>query len=43
MVKKGNLATDGKIGLEKISSGNYILSVELKNGEKFSEKLIIKK
>lgn len=43
MVKKGNLATDGKISLEKISSGNYILSVELKNGEKFSEKLIIKK
>ena len=43
MVKKGNLATDGKIGLEKISNGNYILSVELKNGEKFSEKLIIKK
>ncbi len=43
VIKNGNLSPDGKIMLDKISNGNYILSVELKNGEKFSEKLMIKK
>lgn len=43
LIKKGNLAADGKINVEKLSSGNYVLTVEMKNGEKRTEKLIIKK
>ena len=42
-VNSGNLSADGKINVEKISNGNYILTIEMKNGENITEKLIIKK
>ena len=42
-VNSGNLSADGKINVEKISNGNYILTIEMKNGETITEKLIIKK
>lgn len=43
LVSKGILATDGTINVEKITNGNYILTIELKNGEKLTEQLMIKK
>lgn len=43
LVSKGALAQDGKVNVEKLINGNYILSIETKNGEKHSEKLMIKK
>lgn len=43
IVKKGTFIGEGKINVEKIANGNYILSVLLKNGDQFTEKLMIKK
>lgn len=43
LVNTGNVAKDGKINVEKLINGNYILNIEMKNGEKLSEKLMIKK
>ena len=43
LVNSGNVAAAGKINIEKIGTGNYILTLQLKNGEKISEKLMIKK
>ena len=43
LVTSGNVTADGKVNVEKIGNGNYVLTIELKNGEKVSEKLMIKK
>lgn len=43
LLKSGTVSADGKINVEKLMNGNYILTVELRNGEKVSEKLVIKK
>lgn len=43
LVNSGNVSSDGKVNLEKIANGNYVLTIQLKNGEKVSEKLMIKK
>lgn len=43
LVSNGDLAKDGTINVEKMTSGNYILTIELKNGEKLTEQLMIKK
>lgn len=43
LVNSGILATDGTIAVEKMTNGNYILTVELKNGEKLTEQILIKK
>lgn len=43
MVSSGNVAADGRINVERLATGNYILSIQLKNGEKVTEKLMIKK
>ncbi len=42
-VNKGNVSIDGKINVEKLSTGNYILTVELKDGDQVTEKLLIRK
>jgi hypothetical protein len=39
----GALAQDGKINIERLTSGNYILNINLKNGDKLTDKLMIKK
>ena len=39
----GNASNDRKINVEKLMNGNYILTIELKNGEKLTEKLMIKR
>lgn len=43
IVSKGNVAVNGKINVEKLINGNYVLSVQLNNGEVVTEKLMIKK
>lgn len=43
LVSAGNVSKDGKINVEKLINGNYILNIEMKTGEKLSEKLMIKK
>ena len=43
LVNSGNINADGKINVEKIANGNYVLSILLKDGEKVTEKLMIKK
>ena len=43
LVNSGNVAVDGKINVERLSTGNYVLSIQLKNGDKVNEKLMIKK
>jgi hypothetical protein len=43
LMNSGNVSSDGKINVEKLMNGNYILTIELKNGEKLTEKLMIKK
>lgn len=43
LVNAGNVSADGKINIEKISNGNYILTIQTNSGEKQSEKLMIKK
>ena len=42
-VYSGNLSSDGKINIEKLTNGNYVLTIEMKNGETVTEKLMIKK
>ena len=43
LVSNGALANDGIINVEKITNGNYILTIEMKSGEQFTEQLLIKK
>ena len=43
IVSSGNVAAGGKINVERLATGNYVLSIQLKNGEKVTEKLMIKK
>ena len=43
MVNKGTFGNDGIINTAKLSTGNYILNLELKSGEKLTEQLMIKK
>ena len=43
LIKKGSLQSEGKINVEKLLNGNYILNIIFKNGEKLTEKLMIKK
>lgn len=43
LVNSGKVSADGKVNVEKIPNGNYVLKIQLKNGEKISEKLMIKK
>lgn len=43
LVNSGTVSANGKINVEKIANGNYVLSILLKNGEKVTEKLMIKK
>ena len=43
LVNSGNVAADGEINVERLSTGNYVLSIQLKNGDKVNEKLMIKK
>ncbi len=43
IVAKGTVSADGKINVEKITNGNYVLNIQLKNGENLSEKLMIRK
>ena len=43
LVNAGNVTKEGKINVEKLINGNYILNIEMKNGEKLTEKLMIKK
>lgn len=43
LINSGNIPADGKINVEKVANGNYVLSILLKNGEKVTEKLMIKK
>lgn len=43
LINTGNVAADGKINVEKLTNGNYILTVEMKDGNQYSEKLMIKK
>ena len=43
IIKRGTFSNDGIINTEKISNGNYILNIELKSGEKLTEKLMIKR
>lgn len=43
LIKKGILQSEGKINVEKMLNGNYILNIIFKNGEKLTEKLMIKK
>lgn len=43
LILKGILSSDGKINVEKLINGNYIITLEMKNGENLSEKLLINK
>ncbi|SKB98537.1 Por secretion system C-terminal sorting domain-containing protein [Soonwooa buanensis] len=44
IVKSGSFSgNESKIKLNNLSNGNYIIQLQLENGEKLSEKLIIKK
>ena len=43
LLTSGNVSAEGKINTEKISNGNYILTIQTNSGEKISEKLLIKK
>ncbi|WP_304343135.1 reprolysin-like metallopeptidase [Chryseobacterium koreense] len=43
IVAKGNISAEGKINVSNLANGNYILNIELKNGEKITDKLMIKK
>ena len=43
MVSGGTLNEDGKVNVERLINGNYILNITMKNGEKFTEKVMIKK
>ncbi len=43
LIKQGNVSGETKIRLDGFQTGNYIINVELENGEKHSEKLIVKK
>lgn len=40
IVKKGNSNFGEQINVEELNSGNYIIQIEIENGEKFTEKLI---
>lgn len=42
-VKTANVRPQQKINISELSVGNYILTLELKNGEKITEKLLIRK
>lgn len=43
LIKNGNFKGETKIRVNDLINGNYLLSVVLENGEKVTEKLIIKK
>lgn len=43
VVNSGNVSVEGKINVEKLTSGNYILKIVTKGGEQLSEKLLIRK
>ena len=43
LLTSGNVSAEGKINTDKISNGNYILTIQTNSGEKISEKLMIKK
>ncbi|WP_027376152.1 reprolysin-like metallopeptidase [Kaistella palustris] len=43
VITSGKVNAEGKLNVEKLTNGNYILSVETASGEKFSDKLMIKK
>lgn len=43
LVSTGTVTSTGKINVEKLVNGNYILNIEMKSGEKLTEKLMIKK
>lgn len=43
MVSSGAVNADGKINVARLSNGNYMVTVQTANGEKTSEKLMIKK
>ncbi|SEV85079.1 reprolysin-like metallopeptidase [Kaistella antarctica] len=43
LLTSGNVSAEGKINTDKISNGNYILTIQINSGEKISEKLMIKK
>ena len=43
LLTSGNVSAEGKINTDKISTGNYILTIQTNSGEKISEKLMIKK
>ncbi|MFP3597975.1 reprolysin-like metallopeptidase [Chryseobacterium sp. SIMBA_029] len=43
LVKSGSFKGETKVTVNNVSTGNYLISITLENGEKHSEKLIIKK
>lgn len=43
LVKTGNFQGETKVRVNDLTNGNYVISLVLDNGEKLSEKLIIKK
>jgi hypothetical protein len=43
LIKEGSFKGEAKIRVNDLINGNYIISIVLENGEKVSEKLIIKK
>lgn len=43
LILKGNFAGETKIDVRSLTNGNYVLTMILDNGEKISEKFIIKK
>ena len=43
IVKQGNFKGEEKIRLDGFSTGNYIITLQLESGKKYSEKLIVKK
>ena len=43
LVKEGNFKGETKVRVNDLINGNYLITVILENGEKITEKLIIKK
>lgn len=43
LVKSGEIKSNTKIRTDEFQTGNYVITVQLKNGEIYNEKLIIKK
>lgn len=43
LVNSGNVSAEGKINVDQLTNGSYILAIQLKSGEKRTEKLLIKK